>query len=152
MTTAWAHLPNAALIDAVLADAKARPDAWLGAWRATWGAAHTPSHTVSRYDARTAIREAGRTAVRIAARTQAWDALRDKVSAVTAGTSLAAVRLGAWDAILALIAWDDCAYLLDLPSTTLRTTMDLCDAPVCHQAGLLWPYVLVKEGTPTDLT
>jgi hypothetical protein len=46
---------------------------------------------------------------------------------------------------MALVAWDDCAPLLDLPSTTLRTMADLCDAPACHQAVLLLPYVLVKE-------
>jgi hypothetical protein len=58
-----------------------------------------------------------------------------------------AKQAAAQDAILALIAWDDCAHLLDLPSTTLRTMADLCDAPACHQAVLLLPYVLVKEST-----
>ena len=32
--TAWAHLPNAKHIDAVLADARKRPGAWDAAWRA----------------------------------------------------------------------------------------------------------------------
>ena len=41
--TAWAHLPNAKHIDAVLADVKARPEAWTTAWDAArvtaWDAA-----------------------------------------------------------------------------------------------------------------
>ena len=37
--TAWAHLPNAQHIDAVLADARKRPGAWDAAWRAAWDAA-----------------------------------------------------------------------------------------------------------------
>jgi hypothetical protein len=36
--TAWAHLPNAKHIDAVLADVKARPEAWAAARDAVWGA------------------------------------------------------------------------------------------------------------------
>ena len=85
MATAWARLPNAKLIDAVLADVAARPKAW--------------------------------------------------------GVARDAAR----DVIYALAAWDDCTYMLDLPSTTLRTMADICDAPACHQAVLLLPYVLVKE-------
>ena len=37
--TAWAHLPNAKHIDAVLADARKRPGAWDAAWGAAWDAA-----------------------------------------------------------------------------------------------------------------
>ena len=37
--TAWAHLPNAKHIDAVLADARKRPGAWDAAQRAAWDAA-----------------------------------------------------------------------------------------------------------------
>ena len=102
--TAWAHLPNAALIDAVIADAKVRPVVWDAAQDAAWNAA--------------------------------WD--------VVCGAAWGAALGAAWDAIYTLIAWDDCAHLLDLPSDTLRTMADLCDAPVCHQAVLLLPYVLVK--------
>ena len=47
MTTAWAHLPNAAHIDRVLASLAATPKAWTAAWDAArdaawdaaWGAA-----------------------------------------------------------------------------------------------------------------
>ena len=38
--TAWAHLPNAAHIDRILAHLKAHPDKWTAAaWGAAWGAA-----------------------------------------------------------------------------------------------------------------
>ena len=129
MTTTWAHLPNAALIDAVLADVKARPEAWVAAedaaadaaWDDTWDAARDAARVAAWSDAKAATR---RTAW-VAARAEAEDA--------------------GWDAIYALIAWDDCAHLLDLPSDTLRTMADLCDAPACHQAVLLLPYALVRE-------
>ena len=38
MATAWAHLPNAAHIDGIIADVKARPKVWDAAWGAAWGA------------------------------------------------------------------------------------------------------------------
>ena len=37
--TAWAHLPNAKHINAVLADVKARPEVWKAAWYAARDAA-----------------------------------------------------------------------------------------------------------------
>ena len=119
--TAWAHLPNAKLIDAVIADMKTRPDVW----RIAWGAA----------------RDAVRGAARDAAWDVAWCVAREPARLATRTAKQAAAQ----DAILALIAWDDCARLLDLPSDTLRTMADICDAPACHQAVLLLPYVLVKE-------
>ena len=60
--TAWAHLPNAKHIDAVLADVKARPEAWAAARDAAWGA--------TRGAVRIAARDA--TAVLIA-----WDSSAD---------------------------------------------------------------------------
>jgi len=95
--TAWADLPNAKHIDRILADLKRNPYNWgavrnaarNAAWNAAWDAA----------------RDAARSAARNAARNAAWDAARDAASL--------AARNAAQDAILALIAYDDCAYLLD---------------------------------------
>ena len=56
--TAWSHLPNAALIDEVLASLKASPEKWRAAWYAVRGAA----------------RDAARDAAREAAWDAAWDA------------------------------------------------------------------------------
>ena len=46
--TAWAHLPNAQHIDAVLADARKRPGAWDAAQRAAWDAARTAARDAAR--------------------------------------------------------------------------------------------------------
>ena len=67
--TAWAHLPNAKHIDAVLADARKRP----GAWDAAWGAA----------------RDAAWGAAWDAARPAAWDAAGDAIRALIAWDSSA---------------------------------------------------------------
>jgi hypothetical protein len=94
----WAHLPNAAHIDRVLANFKENPDEWVAArgaaWSAAWGAA--------------------------------WDA--------------------AWDAIAALIAWDDCAYLLDLPPEALHIIIRMDSGVGKHQAVLLLPASIVFNG------
>ena len=90
-TTAWAHLPNAEHIDRVLASLKAHPDKWEAAQIAAWSAAQI------------AARGAAWSAAQIAARGAAWGA-----------------ALIEWNAIAALIAWDDCAYMLELPEDTLK--------------------------------
>ena len=117
------------MIDAVIADAKARPDKWSAAHTKVWAPAGAG-------DAWSAAWDAAWRAVQAAGRYDARDATRTAATA----TSL--------DVLHALVAWDDCAYMLDLPSTTLRTMIDLCDAPTCYQAVMLLPYVLVKEVTP----
>ena len=117
--TAWAHLPNARYIDAVLADVKARPEVWKAA--------------------RGAARYAGRSAARDAARDAAWGAAWD--------AARYAAWDAAWDAILALIAWDSAADLLDLPADALRVLIDVAAPPVCHQAALLLPWAVVREAT-----
>ena len=102
---AWADLPNAKHIDRILADLKRNPDKWSAtrnaartatrnaAWNAAWGAAWDDAWDAVSEDARDDAWYAARSAAWNAAETAAWDA--------------------AQDAILALIAYDDCAYLLD---------------------------------------
>ena len=94
--TAWAHLPNAAHIDRVLASVRSNPMQWSGSWDGALDAAW------------------------MSARGEAWNAL------------IAQVRLAVWwdarevltdqvrlaqyaarDAVIVLIAYDDCAYMLD---------------------------------------
>ena len=129
MTTkpAWSHLPNAKHIDAVLADVKVRPEAWvLGfatvpiavwdrAWKMSWDLA---SHS---------------------GRQEARDAARD----ATVGFSGVCTR----DVVGALIAWDSAADLLDCTPDVLRAMIDLAEPPVCHQAALLLPSATVRFGT-----
>jgi hypothetical protein len=85
--TAWSDLPNAKYIDLVIASMKKNPAALAAAWGAARGAARAAA-----WDA---------AAARAAARDAAWDAAWD------------AAKEAAWTAVLALIAWDDCGYLLE---------------------------------------
>ena len=134
--TAWAYLPNAKHIDAVLADVKARPEAWttargaagVTAWDAAWAAAGD------------AVRGAVLDAARDAARDAAWDA------------AWGAARDAARDAIAALVTWDSSADLLDCTPDVLRTMIDLAEPPVCHQAALLLPYAIVRSNAKQEVT
>ena len=128
--TAWAHLPNAQHIDAVLADARKRPGAWTAARRAAWDAARTAA-----WDA---AWDAAWNAAWDAARTAAWDAAW--------GAAQRAARGAARDAIAALVTWDSSADLLDCTPDVLRAMIDLAEPPVCHQAVLLLPSAIVRFG------
>jgi hypothetical protein len=117
-TTAWAHLPNAHHIDRILADLAAHPQAWADAY---------PGYSPALDAAWAAARGAARDAARGAARDAALDA----------------ARIAALGAIAALIAWDDCADLLDLPEGALR----VMSAAGHHPATLLRPAVIALSDT-----
>ena len=119
--TEWAHLPNAAHIDWVLADLKANPDQWDAARAAAWAAA--------------------RGAARDAAWADAWDAARAAARGAALDAARGAIRDAAWDAIAALVAWDDCAYILDLPVDAVKT-LAACGH---HPAVLLLPTVTLRH-------
>ena len=93
MTTDWAHLPNAPHIDRVIASVKAHPDQWVEgrgvAWNTEWDAGRSAEYNAAWLVAREAALEAALEA--------AWWA----------------ARYFAQYAILALVAYDDCAYMLD---------------------------------------
>ena len=95
--TAWADLPNAKHIDLLLADLEKNPDKWSAARSAAWDAASDAAWTAAWTAAWDAVWDAARGDAMSAASDAAWDA------AMTAGCG----------ALLALIAYDDCAYLLD---------------------------------------
>ena len=99
--TAWAYLPNAKHIDAVLADARKRPGAWDAAWGAAWDAAQRAVWDA----AQRAAWDAAQRAAWDAAQRAAWDAVRDAVWDAAWDT--------AWGALAALIAWDSSADLLE---------------------------------------
>ena len=123
MTTKWSHLPNAAHIDAVLASVKANPDDWNAAWDEAWNAAWDVA-----WDA---AWDAARNAALGAARNAAWDAAWDAAR----NAALDAVWYAAWSAILALIAYDDCAHMLDSDPDDLRILSKLGS----HAATLMIP-------------
>jgi hypothetical protein len=97
MTTDWAHLPNAVHIDRVIASVKAHRNQWDEAW-----------NTVQ--DAR---RGKARGAVRNAAWAEAWNTVQDVGRTAEYNAAWWAARWEVWDAVLALCAYDDCAYMLD---------------------------------------
>ena len=80
----WSHLPNAKHIDRILDSINSNPAKWRAALEGARGAALD------------AVRDAARGAARDAVWITAWGTPRD----------------AAVDAILALTAWDECAYLL----------------------------------------
>ena len=94
--TAWAHLPNAKHIDRILASLEAHPDKWEAAW--------TETQTATYIEAWDAAYIAGRGPERTAAQAAAQYASPYE----------------SWSAISALIAWDDCAYMLELPEDALK--------------------------------
>jgi len=111
--TAWADLPNAKHIDRILADLKKNPDRWSATrnaamndeWADARDAARVTAWYASWYAARSAAWNAAWNAARDDARDDAWDAVSE--DARTAASD------AAYGAISALIAYDDCAYLLD---------------------------------------
>ena len=129
MTSAWADLPNAALIDDVLAAAQdAAQDAAQNAARAAvWTAARDAAWTAAWGAARDAAWTAARTAALGAARGAAWTA--------------------AWNAVAALIAWDDAAALYPLTPAQLRLAAALLpdNDHRRHAAVLLLPYAIARE-------
>ena len=112
MTTKWSHLPNAAYIDAMLASLKANPDEWGAAWgaayNAAWGAAWNAARDAALDAAWNAVLDAALDAAWGAARDAAWDA------------AWVAARVAAYNANAALIAYDDCAHMLDSDPDDLR--------------------------------
>ena len=127
-TTAWAHLPNAAHVDRVLASLKKNPEKWDAAHTVTWDAARDAARSKAWIVARDAAQDAARDAARDAAwgvaRGAARGAVLDAAWSValdaTRDTALEAALEAAWDATLVLIAWDDCAYMLELPEDVLK--------------------------------
>ena len=96
MSTPWAQLPNASHINRVFAAVKANPSRWRGeiidyiGWDAVWTAAHAQ------------VEKQGREAIWQAVMRSA---LHDSLLGVIIG--------GAYQPVLALVAYDDCAYMLD---------------------------------------
>jgi hypothetical protein len=138
----WAHLPNAARIDRVLANFKENPDEWVTTRGAAWEAAWV--------DARDAAWDAAWGAARGAARDAAWGAARGATRGATRGAAWGAARGAtrgaAWGAVAALLAWDDCAYLLNLPPEAMRVITRADSGVGKHQAVLLLPASIVFNG------
>jgi hypothetical protein len=122
---AWSHLPNAHHIDRVLESAKSHPEIWGATWDKAWDAATN----------------AATNAARDTDHNEAWDAaLGARLTA--RGADWLAARDAAWNAIIALIAYDDASKYLDMPSDHLRIWAILSEIPA---AILLIPAVIAFE-------
>ena len=139
MSSAWADLPNAALIDEVLAAAAASTsaahaaahEALRAAQGAAWTAAWTAAQSAARTAARTAARAAARSAAQSTVQGAAWDA----------------AWVAARAAVSVLVAWDDAAELYPLTPAQLRLAAALLpdNDHRRHAAVLLLPYAIARE-------
>ena len=111
--TAWADLPNAKHIDRILDDLKKNPDNWSDAGYDARNATKNDARNAAWNAAWDAIYNAVNNAAWTAAWDAAWDAARNAARDDAWYDARADARADARDAILALIAYDDCAYLLD---------------------------------------
>ena len=135
----WSHLPNAAHIDALLADVKARPKVWDASWYVVRDTIYADDGDAAENASWRAVRSTVRGAERDALLDAAWRTILDTIHDTARGT--------AWRAISALITWDESAALLDLTPDALRTIISTCDGAVKYQAVLLLPAVIVRSNT-----
>jgi hypothetical protein len=141
--TAWSHLPNAAHIDRIIADLQARPEVWDAAWSAASDAAWSAAWAAARDAAWLAAGLAGRPAC-AAARDAAWHAASDAAWDAAWHAADDAAR----DAVAALVAWDDCAHLLDTDADQVRVLALLGHQP----AVLLLPAAIALNKSMTYST
>ena len=169
--TAWAHLPNAKHIDWVIASIKAHPRKWTtireAAWYATFDEARYAAKGVAWSAAYNAAREAAwdaaNNAARVAAYDTAWeavynaarDAARDAARNATYNAAFLAAcnaannaargvaYYAAWGTIVALIAYDDCAYMVESEVDEIKILAKLGD----QRATLLLPACSVYNET-----
>jgi len=131
--TAWSHLPNAKHIDRIIADLKKNP----GAWGATQDTAWIVTQDTAWNAAWTAARITAMAEERIAT----WGVAYDSVYDITTLNK----RNSAWGAILALIAYDDCAYLFDEKIEHVQMLALLGN----EQAILLYPACVAMQKEKT---
>lgn len=117
-SSAWSHLPNAALIDEVLASLKTSPDRWATARDAVRGAV--------RGAAWDAAWDAARSAAWGAIRGTTWSFIWDALQSAAEGTA----RSAAWNALLALIAYDDAGQFIKRPVSELQMLYRLHPHPM----------------------
>ena len=141
-TTQWADLPNAAHIDRVIASLNSNFKLWTAtgvAWSVVEDVAITAARDLlikqGRYSVWLESREAVWNAVRDAARDVAQNAVRDAARDVVWDRVWDAVWEAGYDVLLALIAYGDCAYMLDSDPGEIAILAKLGDC----RAGLLLP-------------
>ena len=116
--TAWSHLPNAALIDEMLASIKTSPEKWGAARAAVWDVARDAPQDAAWTAVWGAAWDAVWDTVRAAARDVAWLTARDATWGVAGGA--ARNTAAAWSAVAALVAYDDAGQFMKLPVDHLQ--------------------------------
>ena len=131
---AWAHLPNASLIDTLLERCAARDAALIAARYAARDAALI----AARYAARDAAHDAAYIAARDAARYAAYIAARDAAHGAARYAAYIAARDAAHDAAYcaaALVAWDDMPAYLTMSNAALGALRKIADGTnTAHKA------------------
>jgi len=133
--TAWAHLPNAKHIDWVIASLKENPKKWTAANNAARVAAYDTAWEAVYNAARDAARDAARNAAYNAAFLAACNAANNAARGVA--------YYAAWGTIVALIAYDDCAYMVESEVGELKIIAAFGD----QRAILLLPACIVYNET-----
>jgi len=145
--TAWSYLPNAKHINWVLASVKAHPEKWEAAYNAAYNAARIAAWNAARIAAWNAARIAARIAAYDAAFDAAYDAAYDAAWNAARDAARGAARGVAWstadDAIVALAAYDDCAYMIESEVDELKIIAAFGD----QKAALLLPACIVYNET-----
>jgi len=153
----WSHLPNAKHIDWVLASLKVHPKKWHAAWSAAYNTARTTARVASYNTAcnasyntacNAAYDEACNAAYYTAwttARKAAWNAACDEARKAA---SFSSASSSVYDAILALVAYDDCGYMIESEVGELKIIAAFGDT----RAILLLPACIVfNELTKTSI-
>ena len=155
MTTAWAHIPNAALIDEVLTSLRTHPKKWIAIQDTARNTARSAARSAAWDAVRGAVRDATRDAAWNAARDAAWNAVwgtawgaaRDAARGAARDAAWNTVQSAAWvaagDVIAALIAYDDASQFMKLPAEQLKVMYRLDPHPMYL---LLQPTAVVFMG------
>ena len=124
LPNAWSDLPNARHIDRVLVSIKNSPAIWGKAGQIIHGEGNFNPDWVQAWSdtGRVILDQVGRTEAKHSAQ---WAAER----AIGPHNQYGVIRAAAWDAILALIAYDDCVHYLELSSDKLLFIADLSGQP-----------------------
>ena len=120
IATPWAHLPNAVYIDRIIASTRAHPGQWKGADYMAWQAQQQPWP-----EAYGVVKKQGRCEI--------WE------------TAWWAASIYSRPAIIALIAYDDCAYMLDSDPGELAILAEFGDPRAILLLGACKALQSIKE-------
>lgn len=149
----WHQLPNDERISWLIEDSKRYPTFWIQAWNQIWVnpqnqilyrsknptmmRAHVELREKAWVQALKRVWEVNRNQVWVQTRDQLWEQEQEEIDRR---------RMRPWacirDAFLALIAYDDCGHMLDMPGQDLVFWARVSDHPA---AWLLLPAVRARE-------